>query len=139
MAKKRIMVVDDAAMMRVVINNMLRNDANVQIVGHASNGKEALEKLPQLQPDLILLDIEMPEMDGLEFLRHARLKSRAKVVILSSVTPTGSTKAVQARALGADAVVSKPSGAISYDLEAKQGSQLIQTIYQLLRITDGSN
>jgi len=139
MAKKKIMIVDDATMMRIIISNILRSDPHIQVVGHATNGKEALEKLPQLQPDLILLDIEMPEMDGLEFLRHARLKSRAKVVVLSSVTPTGSSKAVQARALGADAVISKPSGAISYDMEEKQGSQLVQTIYQVLNVTNGSN
>jgi chemotaxis response regulator CheB len=78
----------------------------------------------------------MPEMDGLEFLRHARLKSRARVVVLTSVAPKGSAKAMQALALGADAVISKPSGAVSYDLEEKRGSELRQTIYRLLEIED---
>ena len=87
-----------------------------------------------MRPDLILLDIEMPEMDGLEFLRHARLKSKAKVVVLTSVAPEGSVKAMQARALGADAVITKPSGAVSYDLAEKRGSELVQTIYRLLGI-----
>jgi two-component system chemotaxis response regulator CheB len=89
-----------------------------------------------VQPDLILLDIEMPEMDGLEFLRHARLKSKAKVIVLTSVAPTGSPKAMRALALGADAVITKPSGAVSYDLEEKRGSELRQTIYRLLEIED---
>ncbi|MCB0163048.1 MAG: response regulator [Anaerolineae bacterium] len=129
---KKIMIVEDAAMMRIIIKNVVGDDPNLSIVGFAANGKEALEKLPSLQPDLILLDIEMPEMDGLEFLRHTRLKSRAKVIVLTSVAPVGSPKAVQARALGANAVISKPSGAVSYDLEAKRGSQLIQTIYEVL-------
>lgn len=136
MQKKKVMIVEDAAMMRVVIANVLRDDPNLLVTGYAANGKEALEKLPGLQPDLILLDIEMPEMDGLEFLRHARLKSRAKIVVLTSVAPVGSPKAVRARALGADAVISKPSGAVSYDLEAKRGSQLIQTIYKVLALNN---
>jgi chemotaxis response regulator CheB len=134
MEKKRIMIVDDAAMMRLVIRNMLSDDPNLYLAGFASNGREALDKLAEVQPDLILLDIEMPEMDGLEFLRHARLKSDAKVVVLTSVAPKGSGKAMQAHALGADAVISKPSGAVSYDLEEKRGSELRQTIYKLLGV-----
>ena len=130
------MIVDDAAMMRLVIQNMLSGDPNLMLAGFASNGKEALDKLNQVCPDLILLDIEMPEMDGLEFLRHARLRSAAKVVVLTSVAPKGSPKAMQARALGADAVISKPSGAVSYDLEEKRGSELRQTIYKLLELED---
>ncbi|MDY7075993.1 MAG: response regulator [Chloroflexota bacterium] len=136
MGRKRVMIVDDAAMMRLVVQNMLSSDPNLKMAGFASNGKEALEKLAEVQPDLILLDIEMPEMDGLEFLRHARLKSKAKVVVLTSVAPKGSPKAMQAHALGADAVISKPSGAVSYDLEEKRGSELRRTIYRLLGIED---
>ena len=73
-------------------------------------------------------------MDGLEFLRHVRLKSRARVIVLSSVTPMGSNKAVQARMLGADGLVSKPSGAVSYDLEQKRGSELVEMAYRVLWI-----
>ena len=133
---KKIMVVDDAAMMRFVIKSMLDKDSNLHLAGFASNGKEALDQLDEVQPDLILLDLEMPEMGGLEFLRHARLKSQAKVVVLTSMAPKGSSKAMQARALGADAVIAKPSGAISYDLERKRGSEIKQTIYALLEIED---
>ncbi len=136
MEKKRLMIVDDAAMMRLVVKNMLSDDPNLWVVGFAANGREALDRLAQVQPDLILLDIEMPEMDGLEFLRHARLKSEARVVVLTSVAPNGSPAAMRARALGADAVISKPSGAVSYDLEEKCGSELVQTIYKLLEIEE---
>jgi chemotaxis response regulator CheB len=136
MSKKRIMIVDDAAMMRLVIRNMLSNDPNLKITGFAANGQDALDQLAAFKPDLILLDIEMPEMDGLEFLRHVWLKSDAKIVILSSVMSENSSQAMQARALGADAVISKPSGAVSYDLEKQRGSELIQTIYRLLEIEE---
>jgi chemotaxis response regulator CheB len=74
----------------------------------------------------------MPEMDGLEFLRYARLKTRTKVVVLSSVTQHDYPKAVQARSLGADAIVAKPSGSVSYDLEEKCGSELWHVIHTLL-------
>ncbi len=134
MQKKKIMVVDDAAIMLVVIKNMFNQDPHLEVSYSATNSKEALDNLDQVQPDLILLDIEMPEMDGLEFLRHARLRSKAKVVMLSAVAPGGSTKAVQARSLGADAVISKPSGAISFDLEDKRGAHIRRLIYNLLDI-----
>ncbi len=136
MKKKHLMIVDDAAMMRLVIKNMLGDDPNLRLVAFASNGKEALEKLDQFELDLILLDLEMPEMDGLEFLRHARLRSKAKVIVLTSVAPKGSKKAMQAYTLGADAVITKPSGAVSYDLEEKRGSKLRKAIYTLLGIEE---
>lgn len=132
MDPKRVMIVDDARMMRVIIQKFLRDDPNLVVTAEAANGKEALEKLPAANPDLILLDLEMPEMDGLEFLRHARLRCRAKIVVLSSVAPSGSPRAAQARALGAHAVISKPSGAVSYDLAQKRGRELKQVIYRQL-------
>jgi|YNPNPStandDraft_1061719.scaffolds.fasta_scaffold12708_4 chemotaxis response regulator CheB len=134
MARKKIMIVDDAPMMRLIIHNLLRNDPHLCLIASASNGQEALDKLPEVEPDLILLDLDMPVMDGLEFLRHARLKSRARVVVLTSIAPKGSPKALEAQALGADAVLSKPSGPVSYDLADKAGSEIRQTIYRLLGI-----
>lgn len=134
MEKKKIMIIDDSTVMRLVIRNFINADPNFNVIEVASNGKEALEKLKTINPDLILLDLEMPEMDGLEFLQHARLKTRAKLVVLSSAAQAGSPKAVRARSLGADAVLSKPSGAVSYDLEAKRGEELWQTIRKLLGV-----
>lgn len=139
MGKKNIMIVDDAAMMRLIIKNTLDGDPHLRVTSFAANGQEALDKLAEARPDLILLDIEMPEMDGLEFLRHARLKCDAKVLVLTSAAPLGSAKAIQARSLGADAIMVKPSGAVSYDLEEKRGSELKQTIYKLLKIETNAN
>ena len=74
----------------------------------------------------------MPEMDGLEFLRHAKLKTKAKTCILSSIAVSGSPHATKARELGADAIVTKPSGALSVDLAEKRGTELVQTMRKLV-------
>lgn len=129
----KIMIVDDSAMMRIVINNFIRDLPEFEVVVSASNGKEALAQLPKWPDlDLILLDIEMPEMDGIEFLRHAKMKTRAKICILSSVAASGSPYARKARELGANAIVTKPSGALSVDLAEKRGTELVQTMQRLV-------
>jgi two-component system, chemotaxis family, protein-glutamate methylesterase/glutaminase len=129
----KVLIVEDAAMMRVVIANFLNPYTEFRIVGTAENGKKALELLPKYPDlDLILLDIEMPEMDGLEFLRHAKMKTRAKIIVLSSVAISGSATSAKARELGADAIVTKPSGAVSMDLAQKRGAELVKVMKTLL-------
>lgn len=129
----KVMVVDDAAMMRLYISSFLKTLPDFSMVAQAANGKEALDKLAEHpEIDLILLDIEMPVMDGLEFLRHAKLKTRAKICMLSSVTVGGSPLAAKARELGADGVVSKPSGTVSHDLEEKTGDELARVMRSLV-------
>ena len=128
-----VMVVDDAAMMRLYITSFLRGLKDFKLVAQAANGKEALDKLSEVPDiDLILLDIEMPVMDVLEFLRHAKLKTRAKICMLSSVTVAGSPLAAKARELGADGVVAKPSGTVSHDLEEKTGDELARVMRSLM-------
>ena len=129
---KRVMLVDDSAMMRTIIRNMLEDDDQFQVVCVAANGQEALDQLDEANPDAILLDIEMPVMTGLEFLPHARLKTHAKIIILSSIAIAGSEASTKAKELGADAVISKPSGAVSFDLKEKLGSEIIQVLYEVL-------
>ena len=130
---RKIMIVDDSAMMRMVIRKFVMDLPGFEIAASVSNGRLALDELKK-HPDLslILLDIEMPEMDGFEFLRYARMSTRAKICILSSVAAAGSPQAAKARQLGADAIVTKPSGAVSLDLAEKRGSELAQVIKRLL-------
>lgn len=129
----KVLIVDDSSMMRVVVSNFVTTLPGFQVIGFAENGKKALEKLDEHKDlALILLDIEMPEMDGLEFLRFAKLKSKAKVIILSSVALVGSPHAAKARQLGADAIVTKPSGAVSFDLVDKRGDELLRVIKMLV-------
>ncbi len=129
----KVLVVDDSVMMRTVIRNFIRNMPEFNAVAFAENGKKALAELDKHKDlSVILLDIEMPEMDGLEFLRYAKLKSKAKIVILSSVALSGSPYAAKARELGADAIVTKPSGAVSLDLVDKRGDELTQVMKQMV-------
>jgi chemotaxis response regulator CheB len=132
MTQKKIMLVDDSNMMRLIVRNMLASDPNFIITASVDNGKQALNELAHDQPDLIFLDLEMPEMDGIEFLRAGRAKTNAKIVVLSSIVSAGSPQAAQARSLGADAIISKPSGAVSFDLQDTRGSELFGTMYRLL-------
>ena len=132
-ARKRLMIIDDAALMRVVISNLIKNDGRFEVVAVCANGKEALDQLKSASPDVILVDLEMPVMDGLTFIRNARLKSNARIVVLSSVAGFGSEKALEARRLGANGVLQKPSGAVSLDLAEKSGKQILDTLVTLTR------
>ncbi len=123
---ERVLVVDDSLLMRAVICDLIAADDAFEVVGEAVDGRDALAKARELKPGLILLDIEMPVMNGIEALKHLALISTARVVIVSSAAQVGSDQALEALRLGAFAVVSKPSGALSFDLEAKRGHQIVQ-------------
>ena len=71
MAKARVLVVDDSVVMRKLIGDVIESDADLTVAGVAANGKIALQKIPQVNPDLVTLDVEMPEMDGIELARRA--------------------------------------------------------------------
>jgi len=107
----RIMVVDDSIVFRSQISSALTGVEGIEIVGTAANGKIALQKLEQIQVDLITLDMEMPEMNGLETLKQIRQKGlKVKVIVFSSQTIRGAEKALEALREGADDVVAKPEG-----------------------------
>jgi two-component system chemotaxis response regulator CheB len=83
----KVLTVDDSVFMRTVIRDMLSKDPSIEVVGTASNGIEALEKIQSLKPDVMTLDIEMPKMTGLEVLHELKkLKTRPKVLMVSSLT-----------------------------------------------------
>lgn len=124
----RILVVDDSFMMRTIIKDLVSADPELEIVGEAENGLIALEKVKELKPDVVLLDIEMPELSGLEAMKRMMLTSKAKIIIISSVAQVGSAEATRARSLGAYDVIAKPSGSMSLDLGYKKGHQIVQTI-----------
>jgi two-component system chemotaxis response regulator CheB len=130
--KINVLIVDDSVLMRGTVYKLLCTDKNINIIGMAGNGKEALDFLEGKNPDVILLDIEMPVMDGVEFLRYSRLKSSAKIIILSSIAYKGSPKAMEALSLGAAAIITKPSGSVSTDLAEKSGTLVLETIHKVV-------
>jgi two-component system chemotaxis response regulator CheB len=105
----KVLIVDDSVFMRTVIRDMLAKDASIEIVGTASNGLDALEKIQTLNPDLITLDIEMPKMNGLEVLQELRnSKKHPKILMLSSLTSKDAEMTHDAIRLGADDFMLKP-------------------------------
>jgi two-component system chemotaxis response regulator CheB len=104
----RVMVVDDSAFMRFSIAQQLNGDSEIQVIGSACNGKEALQLLPQLQPDVITLDVEMPHMDGLSTLREIMKTYPRPVIMFSSLTKDGAAETIQALILGAVDFIPKP-------------------------------
>ena len=128
----KVLIVDDSFLMRRIIRNILEKDTSLEVVGEASDGVIALEKVAELAPDIILLDIEMPNMDGIEFLRRAKLVTSAKVIIISSVARIDSKEAREVLELGAADIIPKPSGVLSIDFEEQKSLELLDAIHKCL-------
>jgi two-component system, chemotaxis family, protein-glutamate methylesterase/glutaminase len=111
----RVLVVDDSAFMRRVISEAIAAQPDMQVAGVATNGLDALLKVERVQPDVVTLDVEMPEMDGLTALRHLMARYPRPVVMLSSLTQAGAVTTIRALTIGAVDFVAKPSGSISLD------------------------
>lgn len=128
----RVLVVDDSVVIRRLVTHALEEEPALEVVGFASNGSIALARIPQLNPDVITLDIEMPEMDGLEMLRQLRKQyPQIRVVMFSTLTERGAAMTLQALALGADDYVAKASNAGSLDRSmARLRAELVPKIKQ---------
>ena len=112
-----VLIVDDSALMRNLIGHMVSDTPGLVVAEKAMNGRFALDKIPRVNPDVIVLDLEMPEMNGIEFLRErARLGIKIPVVILSSIARRGAEITMEALSLGASDFIQKPSGSESEDI-----------------------
>lgn len=109
----RVLVVDDSAIVRRVLADGLGKFMDVEVVGTARDPYEARERIVELEPDVITLDIEMPRMDGLTFLEKLMRSKPMRVIVVSSVAQASSANAVRAMSLGAVDVVPKPEGSMS--------------------------
>lgn len=120
MTKKiSVLIIDDSALMRNLVSKIINNETGLTVAGTALNGRAGLNKVEELNPDFITLDLEMPELDGIAFLKELRKrKIDTPVIILSSLAYTGARITIQAMDLGACDFVTKPSGSISLDISA---------------------
>src|SRR6202050_4791283 len=110
MTPVRILVVDDSIVIRKLLSDTLSGDRALEVIATASDGRIALAKIPQLKPDLITLDIEMPVMDGLETLTAVRkLYPKLPVIMFSTLTEHGAAATLDALSLGASDYATKPS------------------------------
>ncbi|MBN2544635.1 MAG: chemotaxis response regulator protein-glutamate methylesterase [Spirochaetes bacterium] len=106
----RVLIIDDSAFMRNVISKALNNHEKIEVAATALNGKFGLEKLKRLNPDLIILDLEMPDMNGIDFLKEKnKLDNKIPVIILSSHAVKGAKITMEALSLGASDFILKPN------------------------------
>jgi len=112
-SKIKVLVVDDSAIVRKIFNEELSREPDIEVVGTAPDPYVARDKIVQLRPDVVTLDIEMPRMDGLTFLKKLMKYYPLPVIIVSSLSPKGSTMALEAMESGAVEVLSKPGSSYS--------------------------
>ncbi len=109
--RTRVLIVDDSAVIRSLLKRRLNQHPRISVVGAAADAFDAHDKIRALKPDVLTLDVEMPRMDGLTFLRILMARHPMPVIILSSITKEGSRQAIEALRRGAVDVVAKPAGA----------------------------
>lgn len=110
--KIKVLVVDDSAFMRKVIADMISSDDDMEVVGVARNGEEALEMIVSRKPDVVTMDVEMPKMDGLTALKQIMEVSPMPVIMLSSLTTNGAVETLKALDYGAFDFITKPTSLI---------------------------
>ena len=129
----RVMVVDDSVVVRKIVTDVLSADPGIEVVGTAVNGRAALAKVEALKPELITMDIEMPEMNGIEAVRAIRAtRNRVPIIMFSTLTERGATATLEALSAGANDYVTKPAnvGSVGQSMESVR-EQLIPRIKAL--------
>ena len=124
----KVLVVDDSALMRQFISDILNSESGITVVGTAKDGREALHRIKTLCPDVVTLDVEMPVMDGLKTLEEIMRTNPLPVIMVSSVTQEGADTTMKALAMGCVDFIGKPSGNISLNIR-DIGHELIEKVF----------
>lgn len=127
MSKIKVMVVDDSALVRKLMTELLSSDPDIEVIAQASDPIFALEKLSKITPDVITLDIEMPRMDGVTFLKKIMAENPIPVVICSSLTEAGAQTTMDAMKSGAVDIITKPRAGVKGFLE-ESSIQIIDAV-----------
>ena len=128
MEKIKVMVVDDSAVVREVVTQVLESDPAIQVIGTAIDPLFALEKMKIRWPDVIVLDIEMPRMDGITFLHKIMAEHPTPVVICSTLTDKGAHATMQALAAGATSIITKPKTGVKRYLQEDASNDLVDAV-----------
>jgi len=136
MSKIRVFIVEDSILMQKVIADILSSDPDIEVIGSTKYGQEALTQAAQLSPDIITLDVNLPDMSGLLVLEQLMREHPRRVVMLSAYTQKGAETAIKALELGALDFIPKPSGEVSLDLYNFK-DEIIAKIKALSRVDPG--
>lgn len=128
MTPYRVLVVDDSAFMRKIVSDLIERDVSFSVVDTAQNGREAVEKIRKIKPDIVTMDVEMPEMNGLESLQHIMREYPLPVIMLSGINEEGMRETIMALEAGAFDFIRKPSVSNSQDIEAV-GEALLRQLH----------
>ncbi len=128
MPEFNVLIVDDSPFMRKVFSDVIRADASFNVLATAGNGMEAVELALKLKPDIITMDLEMPQMNGIEALRRIMSARPTPVIMLSAVTDNGTRDTIKALQYGAFDFIRKPDGAVKLDIR-QVGEQLLEKLH----------
>ena len=128
MTKIKVLVVDDSAVVREVVKQVLESDPAIQVIATAMDPLFAMEKMKTQWPDVIVLDIEMPRMDGLTFLHKIMAEHPTPVVICSTLTEKGAQATMQALAAGATSIITKPKMGVKRFLQEDASNDLVEAV-----------
>ncbi len=131
--KFRVLVVDDSTFMRRVLETIFNSDDQLQVVGHAKDGREAIALAESLKPDVITMDLNMPHMDGLQATAHIMTTNPRPIVVVSSETKEGAASTLKTLELGAIEFVTKPSGGVDLDMQSVK-EELIRKVRMAAKV-----
>jgi len=131
--KFRVLVVDDSTFMRRVLETIFNSDEQLQVVGHAKDGREAIALAESLKPDVITMDLNMPHMDGLQATAHIMTTNPRPIVVVSSETKEGAASTLKTLELGAIEFVTKPSGGVDLDMQSVK-EELIRKVRMAAKV-----
>lgn len=131
--KIKVLVVDDSFLMRRVISDIVNSDPELEVIGKAKDGEEALTKILDLEPDVVTLDINLPVKNGIDVLSEIMKKKPTRIIMLSAYTRSGASATMRALELGAVDFIAKPSGEISLGLD-KLKNEIVAKIKMAARV-----
>jgi two-component system chemotaxis response regulator CheB len=132
----KVLIVDDSFLMRSTLKKILATHACITDLDEAPDGEMALQMVKANPYDLVLLDIEMPIMNGIEFMKRSKLHTEAHIVIVSSLAKVNSPQVQQAVSLGAFDVVAKPTGIVSLGMEQLKHDELLDIVNRSIKVLE---